>query len=93
MALPKIENVELHTMDQWFANLVDTINYDLQLLQKATALPLTEHLTNVDTSPIEYLNSSLQNMVKNINSAFDMINEKLGDMDSRIKQLKQPGGQ
>ena len=87
MALPEIKDVELQFMDQWFANLVDAINFDLQLLQKATVLPLTDNLTTVDTSPIAYLNDSLKNLVRNINSAFGMINDRLGEMDSRIKQL------
>ncbi len=86
MALPDIEDVELQFMDQWFSNLVDAVNYDFQLVEGAV-VALTDKLTTIDTAPIAYLNDSLKNLVKNINSAFGMIDKRLEEMDSRIKQL------
>lgn len=86
--LTNVQEVELQFMDQWFSNLVDTVNYDLQTIM-AAAGSLTPTLTTVDTSPIAYLTQSLNKLVETLNSNFDMIEERLRDMDSRINR---PGG-
>lgn len=85
--LPNIENVEMQYLDLWFANIVDTINYDLTQIE--TAVPaLAQLLTNVDTAPIQYLKDSLDNLVKNVNKGFDQINDQFRSLDSRIESLE-----
>ena len=83
MALPKLEPVELHYLDLWFANIVDTINYDLGKIEGAVPA-LSMVLTNVDTAPIQYLKDSLDGLVKNVNAAFEQI-------ENRLKGLEQGG--
>lgn len=84
--LPKIENIEMQYLDLWFANIVDTINYDLGQIE--TAVPaLAQLLTNIDTAPIKYLKDSLDNLVKSINQGFEQINDKFRSLDSRIESL------
>lgn len=90
MALPRIEKVELQFMDQWFANVVDTFNHDMQLIE-GQVVALANQLTTFDTAPIAYLNDSLNKLVKNVNDGFGMIDKRLGEMDSRLKRLE--GGQ
>lgn len=90
MALPKIDRVELQYLDQWFANIVDTINYDLGKIEGAVPA-LNKVLTNVDTAPIQYLRDSLDKLVDNINKGFEQIDDRLGKIESDIKTLKQGG--
>lgn len=87
--LADIEEVELQYMDQWFSNLVDTLNYDLQQIMSAAGSLTPDNLTTVDTSPIAYLTASMNKLVGTVNANFDMINKQLQEMDSRINR---PGG-
>ena len=86
MALPKIEQIELQYLDQWFANLVDAINYDLTKIEGAV-VALSMQLTNIDTAPIQYLKDSLNNLVKDINNGFETIDNQFRALDSRIKAI------
>lgn len=85
--LPKIDSVEMQYLDLWFANIVDTINYDLTKIESAVPA-LAQQLTNVDTAPIQYLKDSLDQLVKNVNKGFDQINDKFRSLDSRIESLE-----
>ena len=86
MELPEIEEVEIQYLDQWFANLVDTVNYDLLKIEGAV-IALEKILVNLDTAPIQYLKDSLNEMVKKINTGFDQISEQMNALDSRLKAL------
>lgn len=85
MALPKVEQVELQYMDTWFSNLVDNLNYDIGQIQASLADidPPENFLNTIDTSPIQYLRSSLQRMVNTLNEAFREIEERLGELESK----------
>jgi hypothetical protein len=85
MALPKIDPVELHYLDLWFANIVDILNYDLGKIEVAVP-SLDMVLTNVDTAPIQYLRDSLENLVSNINKGFEQIENRLKMLESQAKQ-------
>jgi flagellar capping protein FliD len=80
MALPK---VELHDLNNWFSNLVDNINYDLEKIEVAVPA-LNMVLTTIDTAPIQYLKDSLDKMI-------DGVNKSLSDMESRLKALEAKG--
>lgn len=85
MALPKIESVELHYLDLWFANIVDIINYDLGKIEdEVPALSMV--LTNVDTAPIQYLRDSLDKLVDNINQGFEQIDDRLRKIELQLQQ-------
>jgi hypothetical protein len=86
MALPEIDELDLQYLDSWFANLVDTLNYDLQQLEDVivpTIPALNNVLTNIDTAPIQYLKESLQDMVVNINEAFTQIEDRLAALEAK----------
>lgn len=87
MALTRIDDIETHTMNQWFANLVDTLNYDLEKIMGAVS-GLENALTAVDTAPIDYLTESLAQLVTNVNDNFDIINERLDELESRLDNLE-----
>lgn len=76
MALPKLELIELQYIDLWFSNLVDNINYDLGKIEDAVPA-LDTILTTIDTSPVQYLRNSLDNLVNSINEAFEQIDTRL----------------
>lgn len=84
MALPKLENVELHYLDLWFANLVDIINYDLGKIEDEVPT-LDMVLTNVDTAPIQYLKDSLDGLITNLNEVFEEIDNRLQLIESRLE--------
>ncbi len=86
MELTKIKDVDIQAMDRWFANLVDAVNYDVQQIM-AAVIALDNVLSTVDTSPIDTLIASFKELVTNINANFGIINDKLGEMDSRLKTL------
>ncbi len=86
MALPEIKEIDLQYLDRWMASLVDTINYDLSKIENAVPA-LSQVLTNTDTAPIQYLRDSLNELVNNINSAFEQIDDRFRSMEARIKAL------
>ena len=86
MALPEIEKIELQYMDQWFSNVVDTVNYDLNQIEGAVGA-LSMKLTNIDAAPIQYLRDSLNGLVTNINKAFNKIDDQFSSLESRIKKI------
>ncbi len=90
MALPKIELIELHYLDLWFANIVDTINYDLAQIEDAVPA-LSMLLTNVDTAPIQYLKDSLDALVRDINEGFEKIGDQFRSLEARINALEAKG--
>jgi hypothetical protein len=86
--LPKIDEVQLSYIDQWFSNLVDKLNYDISQIESSfTALHVSAQLTNIDTVPIQYLKDSLNKLVKDINKGFDSIKNGFDSLDDRIKKL------
>lgn len=85
--LPSIDRVEMQYLDLWFANIVDTINYDLGQIEVAVPA-LAQQLTTVDTAPIQYLRDSLDKLVDGVNKGFVEINEKFRSLDSRIEALE-----
>ncbi len=85
MALPKIDPVELHYLDLWFANIVDTINYDLGKIEGAVPA-LNMVLTNIDTAPIQYLTNSLDELVKSMNAGFEQVEQSFNSIESRLTQ-------
>jgi hypothetical protein len=84
--LPEIKQVETQTLDQWFSNVVDTVNYDLEQIESAV-VALENALTTIDTAPIQYLKDSLNELVKNLNSNFSAITDKISSMDERLSAL------
>ena len=86
MALPKLDDVQLHYLDLWFANLVDTINYDLGKIEDEVPT-LDMVLTNVDTAPIQYLKDSLDELIKNLNDGFEEIDRRLSALESKYGNL------
>jgi hypothetical protein len=82
MALPKIEPLELQYLDLWFANIVDTLNYDLAQIEDAVPA-LSMLLTNVDTAPVQYLKDSFAKLVENINQGFIQIDDRLRKIESQ----------
>ena len=87
MATPKLEQIELQYLDLWFANIVDTLNYDLGKIEIAVPA-LSMVLTNLDTAPIQYLKDSFTKLVDNINDAFEQIDDRLGKIESQLKTLQ-----
>lgn len=85
MALPKIERAELQYLDQWYASIVDAINYDLGKIEVAVPA-LSMVLTTIDTAPIQYLRDSLDKLVDNINKGFEQIDDRLGKIESQIEK-------
>jgi hypothetical protein len=86
MALPKIEPIELQYLDLWFANIVDTINYDLGQIEVAVPA-LSMMLTTVDTAPIQYLKDSLTRLVATLNQGFEQIDDRMRKIESRIDSI------
>lgn len=84
--LPKLKDVQLQYMDQWFSNLVDTMNTNLANIE-AAVVALSMQLTNLDTSPFQYLRDSLHEMVDNINTGFDKIENEFKSLDARLKAI------
>lgn len=85
--LPEIKPVEIQYLDLWFANIVDTINYDLGKIEAAVPA-LSMQLTNLDTAPIHYLKDSLDELTTTLNKGFEQINDKFRSLDSRIAALE-----
>lgn len=73
MELPKIET---HSLDLWFANIVDAINYNLSKIESAVPA-LDKQLTTMDTAPIHDLKVSLDDLVKAVNQAFEQVDNRL----------------
>lgn len=86
MELPKLKEVQLQYMDQWFSNLVDTMNTNLANIETAV-VALSMQLTNLDTAPFQYLRDSLNDLVNNVNDGFDKIQDEFKSLDSRIKAI------
>lgn len=87
MALPKLDQIEIQFLDQWFNNLVDNLNYDIGQIQTAISMvdPMFDNvLTTIDTAPIAYLRDSLKELVESINEGFSQI-------EQRLKALEQGG--
>lgn len=63
--------------EQWLANIVDALNYDIGLINVAAG-SLTTNLTTIDTPPI----SALSELVKSINQRFDKIDQAIARMQS-----------
>jgi uncharacterized phage infection (PIP) family protein YhgE len=84
--LPKLKEVQLQYMDQWFSNLVDTMNTNLANIETAV-VALSMQLTNLDTAPFQYLRDSLNELVNNVNDGFDKIQAEFKTLDSRIKAI------
>lgn len=82
-----LKEVEIHELNQWFSNIVDTINFDLGKIEGAVP-SLVNILTNIDTAPIAYLKDSLDELVKSLNKGFEQINDKFQSLDSRLKILE-----
>lgn len=85
VGLPKVGFIKLDTLDLWFSNVVDAVNYDLGKIENAVPA-LNMVLTNIDTAPIQYLKDSLDELVKNINTGFDQIDDRLKTMEAKIAQ-------
>lgn len=83
MELPKIENIELQAMDNWFSIVVDAINFDISQIETAV-VALDKKLTTIDASPIAYLRDSLNSLVANVNLGFSQIQEKLNEIDRKL---------
>lgn len=84
-----LKKVEIQTLDQWFSTLVDTINYDLQIVQNSlVALGQQVSLTTVDTAPIQYLKDSLNELVENLNNNFSDKREAIVSLEDRVNALE-----
>lgn len=90
MALPKVERIEIHYLDLWFANLVDNMNYNLDKIEGEVPT-LDMVLTNLDPAPVQYLRDSFDKLVDNINKGFEQIDDRLRKIESQIGQLSQGG--
>jgi hypothetical protein len=86
--LPDIQKIELQDLDRWFSTLVDKINYDLQLVEGAV-IALDNQLSTIDTAPIQYLKTSLDGLVDDLNKGFERISIELDSMDKRISNLEE----
>lgn len=84
--LPKLKEVQLQYMDQWFSNLVDTMNTNLANIE-AAVMALSMQLTNLDTAPFQYLRDSLNELVNNVNDGFEKIQDEFKTLDSRLKAI------
>ena len=84
MALPKIEPIETHHLDSWFAGIVDTLNYNLSKIEGSVP-SLNKVLTTVDTAPIQHLKDSMTKLMDNINNGFDKIEDRLSKIESQIQ--------
>jgi len=82
MALPEMDKIDLQYLDSWFANLVDTLNYDIQKIEEEVPT-LAMVLTNIDTAPIQYLKESLDKLIKSMNEAFKQIDERLSALEDK----------
>ena len=79
-----INQIEIQYLDRWFANIVDNSNFNID--QIVIAVPALENvLQTLDTAPIEYLKDSLNTLVTEITGALDKINDKITDLDVRLK--------
>jgi len=85
--LPKVENIELKYINQWFSNLVDTINFDLSQIETAV-IALNKQLTTLDAAPTQYLSESLNKLVISINDGFEKIGMELQSLGDRITALE-----
>lgn len=91
MELRDTKKVELQYLDQWFSNLVDTINYDLGQIEGAVPA-LSMQLTTVDTAPIRYLVESLNKLVDDLNDNMERISDSILSLEARIDALQAPKG-
>ncbi len=87
MALPNLDEIELQYLDQWFSNLVDTVNFDLSQIE-AQVVALNKMLTNIDAAPIKYLKDSLDSLVKNLNKGFKQIDDKFSAIDAKMNAME-----
>ncbi len=87
MELPKVEEIELQYINQWFSNLVDALNYDLAQIEVAV-VALSQQLTTIDAAPTQYLADSLNKLVENINNGFEKIVAELRSLDNRLDALE-----
>lgn len=83
--LPKLKQVDIKNLDQWFANLTDNINYDLGKIEGAVPA-LVKVLTNIDTAPIKYLKDSLDDLVNNMNKAIEQIDQRFRALEAEMKK-------
>lgn len=88
MELVNLKKMELQNLDQWFATLVDTLNYDIGLINGAVG-SLTKNLTTVDTAPIQYLKESLNKLIIDLNESFEVIGDTFDSLDERITALEE----
>lgn len=84
MALPDLNKVELQYLNNWFSNLVDTLNYNLGKIEDEV-VTLDKVLVTIDTAPIDYLRDSLNDIVLSINKGFEQIEERLSKLEARSK--------
>jgi hypothetical protein len=91
MALPNIDQIELQYLDIWFSNIVDTMNYDLGLIQNAVPA-LTSPLITLDTAPIQYLRDSFDKLTNVLNQGFEQIYNEIESLKSRVSALENKGG-
>ncbi len=92
MAQPKIEHVQLQAIELWFANFVDTINYDLKQIE--TAVPsLNNLLTTIDTPPYKYLTDALNKLIDEVNEALEKNDDRIKSLESDVNDLKSKLGQ
>ena len=89
MALPEIKEIELTLLDNWFSNLIDTLNFDLgQVTGQIPALDAI--ITNIDSAPIKYLKDSLDDLVSSLNESFKQIDERLSKIEGQQQSQQAP---
>ena len=86
MELPNISEIELQYLDQWFSNIVDTINFDLQKIEGAV-VALNMQLTNLDAAPIQSLKDALNGLVEDLNEGFAQVGEQFDLLDKRLTAI------
>jgi predicted nucleic acid-binding Zn-ribbon protein len=85
--MDRIKYVSVQIIDNWFTNLVDTINYDLGQIEDQVPA-LADLLTTIDTVPIQYFREELRKLVDNINTNIDDINARLDSIESKLSSIQ-----
>lgn len=90
MVRPEVDQIQLQYLDLWFANIVDTSNYNWQLIESAVPA-LALQLSTLDTAPIQYLRDSFDKLTIVLNEAFGLITNEIDSLKSRISALENRG--